>query len=125
MSVPVDFNDIQGLVRFGHGKLTEASFWLLNLRDPSAAREMNRRHTRQASAIVDVPSRVVDHPEEEREDPAAKQSRLDAAHSAELVGDVMVFEVRELSSMPRIDAGRDLGIGRLAAPQLKQEKRKI
>src|SRR5499427_664219 len=38
MSVPVDFNDIQGLVRFGHGKLTEASFWLLNVRDPSAAR---------------------------------------------------------------------------------------
>src|SRR6516165_1694423 len=34
----VDFNDIQGLVRFGHGKLTEASFWLLNIRDASAAR---------------------------------------------------------------------------------------
>lgn len=38
MSAPVDFNDIQGLVRFGHGKLTEASFWLLNIRDASAAR---------------------------------------------------------------------------------------
>lgn len=39
MSVPaVDFSDIQGLVRFGHGKLTDASFWLLQIRDPAAAR---------------------------------------------------------------------------------------
>ena len=38
MSAPVDFNDIQGLVRFGHAKLTEACFWLLNVRDAPAAR---------------------------------------------------------------------------------------
>ena len=39
MSAPaVDYNDVQGLVRFGHGKLTEACFWLLNIRDASAAR---------------------------------------------------------------------------------------
>ncbi len=39
MSAPtVDYNDVQGLVRFGHGKLTEACFWLLNVRDASAAR---------------------------------------------------------------------------------------
>ena len=34
----VDFSDVQGLVRFAHGKLTEACFWLLNIRDASAAR---------------------------------------------------------------------------------------
>jgi deferrochelatase/peroxidase EfeB len=38
MSASVDFNDIQGLLRFAHGKLTEASFWLLNIRDSAAAR---------------------------------------------------------------------------------------
>jgi deferrochelatase/peroxidase EfeB len=35
---PVDFADIQGLVRFGYGALTEASFLLLRVRDASAAR---------------------------------------------------------------------------------------
>jgi deferrochelatase/peroxidase EfeB len=39
MSIPgVDFNDIQGLVRFAHHKLTQGCFWLLNIRDASAAR---------------------------------------------------------------------------------------
>jgi len=39
MSAPaVDYNDIQGLLRFAHGKLTEACFWLLNIRDAAAAR---------------------------------------------------------------------------------------
>jgi deferrochelatase/peroxidase EfeB len=38
MRARVDFNDIQGLVRFGHGKLTEACFWLLQIRDAAAAR---------------------------------------------------------------------------------------
>ncbi len=33
---PVDFADIQGLVRFGYGALTEASFLLLRIRDASA-----------------------------------------------------------------------------------------
>ena len=35
---PVDFADIQGLVRFGYGALTEAAFLLLRIRDASAAR---------------------------------------------------------------------------------------
>jgi len=35
---PVDFADIQGLVRFGYGALTEASFLLLRIRDAAAAR---------------------------------------------------------------------------------------
>jgi deferrochelatase/peroxidase EfeB len=34
----VDYSDIQGLVRFGYGPLTEASFLLLNIRDAEAAR---------------------------------------------------------------------------------------
>jgi len=34
----VDFNDIQGLVRFGYGPLSEACFLLLNIRDARAAR---------------------------------------------------------------------------------------
>jgi deferrochelatase/peroxidase EfeB len=34
----VDYNDIQGLVRFGYASLTEACFLLLNIRDAGAAR---------------------------------------------------------------------------------------
>jgi deferrochelatase/peroxidase EfeB len=34
----VAFDDVQGLVRFGHGHLTEASFTLLRIADPAAAR---------------------------------------------------------------------------------------
>ncbi len=35
---PVDYADIQGLVRFGYGELTEASFLLLRIRDAASAR---------------------------------------------------------------------------------------
>jgi len=34
----IDFEDIQGIVRFGYRRLTEASFLLLKVRDPAAAR---------------------------------------------------------------------------------------
>jgi len=58
MSVPVDFNDIQGLVRFGHSKLTEASFWLLNLRDPSAARSWLASAPVSSSIELDGPPKT-------------------------------------------------------------------
>ena len=32
-STPVDFSDIQGLVRFAHGRLNEAAFVLLRVKD--------------------------------------------------------------------------------------------
>lgn len=35
---PVDFSDVQGLLRFGYRSLTEASFLLLRIRDAAAAR---------------------------------------------------------------------------------------
>lgn len=38
MPTSVDFSDVQGLVRFGFGKMTEASYLLLKIRKPSAAR---------------------------------------------------------------------------------------
>jgi deferrochelatase/peroxidase EfeB len=34
-----EFDDIQAIVRFGHGQLTAAAFWLLRIADPAAARE--------------------------------------------------------------------------------------
>ncbi|VTU20931.1 Dyp-type peroxidase family protein [Variovorax sp. SRS16] len=34
----VEYEDIQGLMRFGYGKLTEACFLLLRIKDPAAAR---------------------------------------------------------------------------------------
>ena len=33
----VDFSDIQGIVRFGYGPLTDASFFLMKIRDAKAA----------------------------------------------------------------------------------------
>ena len=38
MTTAVDFSDVQGLVRFGFGKMTEASYILLKIRNPNAAR---------------------------------------------------------------------------------------
>ena len=35
----IDMDDVQGLVRFGHGHLSESAFLLLAIRDPGAARE--------------------------------------------------------------------------------------
>ena len=37
-ALPVEFSDIQGLVRFGYKHHTEASFLLLRVRDRDAAR---------------------------------------------------------------------------------------
>ena len=34
----VDYSDVQGLVRFGYGKMTEASYALLRVKDAAAAR---------------------------------------------------------------------------------------
>ena len=31
----VEFSDVQGLVRFGYGKMTEAAYVLLRVKDPS------------------------------------------------------------------------------------------
>jgi Dyp-type peroxidase family len=36
---PVNFSDVQGLLRFGYGALTDSCFLLLNIRDVAAARE--------------------------------------------------------------------------------------
>lgn len=38
----IDFNDLQGLLRFAHGQLSEACFLLLKVIDPKAAREWLR-----------------------------------------------------------------------------------
>ena len=37
-ATPVDFSDVQGLLRFGYSKLTESCFFLLKIRNPAAAR---------------------------------------------------------------------------------------
>ena len=39
----VELDDVQGLVRFGYGHLTEACFLLLRVKDPAAARAGWRR----------------------------------------------------------------------------------
>ena len=39
----VDYADVQGLVRFGYGKMKEASYALLRVKDAAAARAWLRR----------------------------------------------------------------------------------
>jgi len=51
---PVEYEDIQGLVRFGHGRLTEARFFLLTVTDRAAARAWLRAAP-VTSAVTSVP----------------------------------------------------------------------
>lgn len=51
----IDFADVQGLVRFGHGRLTEASFFLLEVADPEAARHWLQNAPVTSGATTDPP----------------------------------------------------------------------
>lgn len=42
LAAPVDFADVQGLVRYGHGHLTEACYLLLRVKEPQTARQSIR-----------------------------------------------------------------------------------
>jgi deferrochelatase/peroxidase EfeB len=56
-SAPVDYSDVQGLVRFGYAKLTEASFILLSIRDAAAARAwLSGAPVSNAVQLPDAPS---------------------------------------------------------------------
>ena len=79
--------------------------------DEDPAREVNRGHACQPSAVEDVSRGVIDHPQDEGQHPAAKQTGLEAAHGAELVGDVVIFQDRELVGVCGIDARSNLRIG--------------
>src|SRR5260370_5048940 len=79
MPSSVDYNDVQGLVRFGFGKMTEACYYLLNVKNAPAARawlttapittavEMNPppetalqiAFTRQGLEALGVPGKVI------------------------------------------------------------------
>lgn len=52
---PVAFEDMQGLVRFGHGALVEAEFILCTVRDPALAREWLRGAPVTSAATLDSP----------------------------------------------------------------------
>jgi deferrochelatase/peroxidase EfeB len=51
---PVDYPDLQAIVRFGHGKLTRACFYALQIRDARATREW-LRHAPVAAAVTQKP----------------------------------------------------------------------
>ena len=51
----LDFSDVQGLVRFGYGKMTEASYALLRIRDPAAARQWLRTAPVTSAATMTPP----------------------------------------------------------------------
>jgi deferrochelatase/peroxidase EfeB len=51
----VDFSDVQGLVRFGYGKMTEASYVLLRIKDAAAARRWLRAAPVMSAANMNPP----------------------------------------------------------------------
>ncbi len=51
----VDYSDVQGLVRFGYSKMTEASYALLRIKDPAAARAWLRVAPVTSAATMNPP----------------------------------------------------------------------
>ena len=51
----VDYNDVQGLVRFGYGKMTEASYALLRVKNAAAAKDWLRAAPITSAATMDPP----------------------------------------------------------------------
>jgi hypothetical protein len=51
----VDYNDVQGLVRFGYGKMTEASYALLRVKNAGAARNWLRTAPVSSAVTMDPP----------------------------------------------------------------------
>jgi deferrochelatase/peroxidase EfeB len=51
----VDYSDVQGLVRFGYGKMTEASYALLRVRNPAAARRWLGNAKVTSAVTIDPP----------------------------------------------------------------------
>ena len=50
-----DFTDVQGIVRFGHGRLKAACMLLLSIKDPAAARRWLRHTAFTSGASSDPP----------------------------------------------------------------------
>lgn len=55
---PVEHDDIQGIVRFGHGQLPEASFFLLKVQNPPAARAWLRQAPVTSAVTTDPPPKA-------------------------------------------------------------------
>jgi Dyp-type peroxidase family len=51
----VDYDDIQGLVRFGYGKMTQAAYLLARIKDPAAARAWLRTAPVSTAATISPP----------------------------------------------------------------------
>src|SRR5688572_13101640 len=51
----IDFADLQGLVRVGHGRLTEASFFLLEIIDATSARAWLSSAPITTASAIDPP----------------------------------------------------------------------
>ncbi|MGB7949094.1 MAG: peroxidase, partial [Candidatus Binatia bacterium] len=54
----VDYSDVQGLVRYGYGKLTEACFFLLRIDSPAAARRWLRTAPVTTAVEISPPPKV-------------------------------------------------------------------
>src|SRR3954469_19288635 len=51
----VDYDDIQGIVRFGYGKMTQAAYLLARIKDPAAARAWLRAAPVSTAATISPP----------------------------------------------------------------------
>src|ERR1700757_4078514 len=55
MPTAVEYSDVQGLIRFGFGKMTEACYLLLTIRNPIAARAWIRQAEFTTAAEMSPP----------------------------------------------------------------------
>jgi deferrochelatase/peroxidase EfeB len=53
--IEVDYSDVQGLVRFGYGKMTEASYALLRVKDAAVAKDWLRAAPFTSAVTMDPP----------------------------------------------------------------------
>src|SRR4030095_12206163 len=77
------------------------------------------------TARVDVPRRVLDQPQKNHEEPAAKHSGFQTAHGSELVRDAVVLEPRQTIYPSGGRPRRDLQVALFTPAQLDYKDRQI
>src|SRR5690242_20522963 len=86
---------------------------------------MYRADACQTSARVYVAHAIVQHPEDELQRQVAEKAGFDITEGTELVGHVVIFDVRQRRDMDRIRTRRDHRISLFEPPQLPYEQRRI
>src|SRR4029077_4020967 len=89
------------------------------------AREMNAFDASKKPSVENVPRAVVQNPNQKSYGPAAKQIGLYASQCAELVGDVVVLQVRQFFHMFGIGRRNDFRVGTFVATELDNKNGQV